>query len=60
MKTAERENPNRRPQCAANRADGAADQNKSYSIPWAAKQEKFQPAQMYFLLTSPFIELRLL
>src|SRR5260221_12205449 len=39
MKTAERENPNRRPQCVANRADGAASQYRSCSIMWAAKQE---------------------
>src|SRR5258707_298679 len=57
MKTAERENPNRRPQCVANRADGAASQYRSCSIMWAAKQENFQPAEKCFFLTSPFIEL---
>src|SRR5258708_4247801 len=56
MKTAERENPNRRPQCVANRADGAASQYRSCSIMWAAKQENFQPAEKCFFLTSPFIE----
>src|SRR5258706_4267199 len=57
MKTAERENPNRRPQCVANRADGAASQYRSCSIMWAAKQENFQPAEKCFFLTSPSIEL---
>src|SRR5216683_1861630 len=57
MKTAERETPNRRPQCVANRADGAASQYRSCSIMWAAKQENFQPAEKCFFLTSPFIEL---
>src|SRR5260370_39767692 len=57
MKTAERENPNRRPQCVANRADGAASQYRSCSIMWAAKQENFQPAEKGVFLTSPFIEL---
>src|SRR6266852_6250220 len=56
MKTAERETPNRRPQCVANRADGAASQYRSCSIMWAAKQENFQPAEKCFFLTSPFIE----
>src|SRR5260370_3417162 len=57
MKTAERENPNRRPQCVANRADGAASQYRSCSIMWPAKQENFHPAEKCFFLTSPFIEL---
>src|SRR5258708_18558940 len=57
MKTAERENPNRRPQYVANRADGAASQYRSCSIMWAAKQENFQPAEKCFFLTSPFIDL---
>src|SRR5258706_14567557 len=57
MKTAERETPNRRPQCVANRADGAASHYRSCSIMWAAKQENFQPAEKCFFLTSPFIEL---
>src|SRR5258707_9492378 len=56
MKPAERETPNRRPQCVANRADGAASQYRSCSIMWAAKQENFQPAEKCFLLTSPFID----
>src|SRR5260370_29266734 len=56
MKTAERENPNRRPQCVANRADGAAIQYRSCSIMWAAKQENFQPSEKCFFLTSPFID----
>src|SRR5258708_17897070 len=57
MKTAEKENQTRRPQCVANRADGAASQYRSCSIMWAAKQENFQPAEKCFLVTSPFIEL---
>jgi hypothetical protein len=32
-------------------------QNRSRSIKWAAKQEKFQPKEMCFFLTPPFIEL---
>jgi hypothetical protein len=41
----------------SNRAPGAEGQNRSCSIPWAEKQEKLQPAQECFFLTSPFIEL---
>src|SRR5580658_4167471 len=57
MKTAGRENPNRRGTVPRNRAHGAVGQNRSRSIRWAAKQEKFQPAQKCFFLTSTFIEL---
>jgi len=44
MKTAGRENPNRRPS-ASNRAHGAEGQNRSPSIKWAAKQEKLPPLE---------------
>jgi hypothetical protein len=57
MKTAGRENPNHGVACPHSRAHGAAGQNKSRSIKWAAKQEKFQPLQKCFFLTSTFIEL---
>ena len=57
MKTAGRENPNRWGTVPGNRAYGAAGQNRSRSIKWAAKQEKFQPKEMCFFLTSTFIEL---
>jgi len=57
MKTAARENPNRWANASNNRAHGAEVQNRSCSIRWAAKQEKFQPTEMCFFLTSPFIEL---
>jgi len=57
MKTAGRENPNRRATWPCNRALGAGGQNRSCSIQWAAKQEKFQPKEMCFFLTSTFIEL---
>jgi hypothetical protein len=57
MKTAGRENPNRWANASRNRAQGADGQNKSCSIQWAAKQEKFRPKEMYFFLTSTFIEL---
>src|SRR5450755_282310 len=57
MKTAGSENPNRGGTLPRNRAYGAAGQNRSRSIKWAAKQEKFQPTEMCFFLTSPFIEL---
>jgi hypothetical protein len=36
---------------------GAAGQNRSHWISWAAKQEKIQPAWISFFLTSSFIEL---
>jgi hypothetical protein len=56
MKTAGRENPNRWARAPRNRAHGAAGQNRSRSIKWAAKQEKFQPREMCFFLPSTFIE----
>jgi aminoglycoside 6-adenylyltransferase len=56
MKTAGRENPNYGVAWPRNRAHGAIGQNRSRSIKWAAKQEKFQPKEMCFFLTSPFIE----
>jgi hypothetical protein len=56
MKTAGRENPNRWATAPRNRAHGAAGQNRSRSIKWAVKQEKFQPKEMCFFLTYPFIE----
>ena len=56
MKTAGRENPNRCTKVAGNRAPGADGQNRSSSIKWAAKQEKFRPMRKCFFLTSPFIE----
>ena len=54
MKTA-RENPIHGVTLPRNRAHGAVGQNKSRSIKWAEKQEKFQPREMCFFLTSPFI-----
>ena len=57
MKTAARENPTCWANASGNRAPRAAVQNRSCSIQWAAKQEKVQPAEMCFFLTSPFIEL---
>ena len=57
MKTAGSENPNRGGTLSRNRAHGAVGQNKSRSIKWAEKQEKFQPKEVCFFLTSPFIEL---
>src|ERR1700683_1751780 len=57
MKTATRENPNRRVAWPCNRAHGAAGQNRSRSSKWAEKQEKFQPKEMCFFSHSPFIEL---
>jgi hypothetical protein len=56
MKTAGRENPNHGVTWPHNRAHGAAGQNRSRSMKWAEKQEKFQPLQKCFFLTSPFIE----
>jgi len=56
MKTAGRENPNRWARAPRNRAHGAAGQYRSRSITWAAKQEKFQPQEMCFFLTSTLIE----
>jgi len=57
MKTTGRENPNHAVAWPRNRAHGAAGQNRTRSIKWAAKQEKFQPKDMCFFLTSAFIEL---
>jgi hypothetical protein len=57
MKTAGRENPNHGVALHHNRANGAVGQNRSRSTEWAAKQEKLQPQEMCFFLTSPFIEL---
>ena len=57
MKTADRENSIRGVTLPRNRAHGAVGQNKSRSIKWAAKQEKLQPKEMCFFLTSTFIEL---
>src|SRR5208337_344761 len=57
MKTAGRGNPNRRADVPSNRAHGAAVQNRSCSIKWAARQENVQPSRRCFFLTSTFIEL---
>ena len=57
MKTADRENPTHGATWLRNRAHGAVGQNRTSSIEWAEKQEKFQPKEMCFFLTSPFIEL---
>src|ERR1700676_5348899 len=57
MKTAGRENPIHGVRVPRNRAHGAVGQNRSRSIKWAAKQEKFQPEEMCFFLTSSFIGL---
>jgi hypothetical protein len=57
MKTAGRENPNHWAKVSSNRAPGAADQNRSCSIKWAAKQEKVRPLRGCFFLTFLFIEL---
>jgi hypothetical protein len=57
MKTAGRENPNHAVAWPRNRAHGAVGQNTPRSIKWAEKQEKFQPKEMCFFLTSTFIEL---
>jgi hypothetical protein len=57
MKTAGKENQNSCATAPSNPALGAAGQNRSCSIKWAAKVEKFQPRERFFFLTSPFIEL---
>ncbi len=57
MKTADSENPNRGVAWPRNRAHGAIGQNQSRSIKWAEKQEKLQPKEVCFFLTSPFIAL---
>jgi hypothetical protein len=55
MKTADRETPNRWAALTlGNRAHGAAGPNRSCSFQWAAKQEKFQPWEMFSFLTSPY------
>jgi hypothetical protein len=56
MKTATRENPHWAIKLS-NRAPGAEDQNRSCLHKWAAKQEKLQPLELCFFLTSPFREL---
>jgi hypothetical protein len=56
MKTADGENSNRWAEVLSNREYGAEDQNRSCSHSWAAKQEKLQPLEACFFLTSPFIE----
>src|ERR1700692_3130537 len=57
MRTSGRENPNHGVTVPRNREHGAAGQNRSCSIKWAAKQEKFRPRERCFFLTSTFIEL---
>jgi hypothetical protein len=57
MKTAGRENLNARANVPSSRALCADGQNRPCSFKWAAKQEKHQPLQWCFFLTSPFIEL---
>src|ERR1700688_4593665 len=57
MKTADRENPIHGVTWPRNRAHGAVGQNRTRSIERAEKQEKLQPQEMCFFLTSPFIEL---
>jgi hypothetical protein len=50
MKTAGRETQNRWGTVTGNRVYGAAGQNRSHLISWAAKQEKIQPgADVFFL-----------
>jgi hypothetical protein len=48
MKTAGRKNPNHGVALPRYRAHDAEEQNRSRSINWAAKQEKFQPKGMCF------------
>src|ERR1700720_3091521 len=57
MKTADRENPIHGATWPRNRARGALGQNRTSSIEWAEKQEKFQPQEKCFFLTSALIEL---
>ena len=59
MKIAGRGNPNRWAQVSSNRAHGAVGQKPSCSFTGAAKQQKFQPLEACFFLTSPFIELQM-
>ena len=56
MKTADKEHPNRWANVPSNRALGAGGQNRSCSITWAAKPEKFEPKGRCFFLISTFIE----
>src|SRR6202171_2446275 len=56
MKTADREKQIHGYTWSRNRAHGAVGQNRTRSIKWAEKQEKFRPKEMCFFLTSPFIE----
>src|SRR6266481_274755 len=56
MKTAGRRTSSRWATMPSNRAHGAVGQNRSRSIKWAEKQEKFQPKEKCFFLTSAFIE----
>src|SRR6202163_2370032 len=56
MKTADRENPTHGVTWLRNRAHGAVGQNRTSSIEWAEKQEKFQPQEKCFFLTSAFIK----
>jgi hypothetical protein len=58
MKTTGRENPKHGAALPRNRAHEAVGQNRSRPMKWAAKQEKFQPKEMCFFLTSTLIELR--
>src|SRR5271169_1042939 len=58
MKTPGRENPTTRwATVPSDRDFGAAGPNRSRSIKGAVKQEKLQPLQWCFFLTSPFIAL---
>jgi hypothetical protein len=57
MKTSGKENQNSCATTPSNRAHGAAGQNRSCSMKWAAKVEKFRPRERFFFLTFPFIEL---
>jgi hypothetical protein len=57
MKTAGKENQNSCTTAPSNRAHGAAGQNRSCSMKWAAKVENLQPRETFFFLTFPFIEL---
>src|ERR1700688_3255505 len=57
MKTPGRENPTRWAAVTSDRDFGAVGQNRSRSIKGAVKQEKLQPLQWCFFLTSSFIEL---
>jgi hypothetical protein len=56
MKTSGKENQNSCATTPSNRAHGAAGQNRSCSMKWAAKVEKFRPRERFFFLTFPFIE----